>query len=232
MNAIATAIDPARLEANRGSGYPEPFRSQVLPREKRALGDAAGLTKIGINHTTLGPGAASSMRHWHTHEDELIYVLAGELCWLRTMGSRHSRRPVRGISGRPSRRPSARQSRTEPAVYLEISNRDRPTSRTIRTSISSGTRPRPRARIRTRTGGSTDRGGENASVYRMATAIRFRHKRLTAAPPGPAGWQDPGDMANRGYFRPSFFVAFLRINTQISAMMMIATKSQKNGFFV
>ena len=48
-------------------------------REKRALGDAFGLTKIGVNLSRLMPGKESSMRHWHTHEDELVYVLEGEL---------------------------------------------------------------------------------------------------------------------------------------------------------
>ena len=77
------ALDPATVAPRTGSMYPEPFRSRVLPREKRALGDALGLTKIGINLTTLGPGKESSMRHHHTHEDEFVYVLEGEVV-LRT----------------------------------------------------------------------------------------------------------------------------------------------------
>jgi uncharacterized cupin superfamily protein len=125
MNAIATAIDPARLPANTGSGYPEPYRSEVLPREKRALGDAAGLARIGINHTTLAPGAASSMRHWHTHEDELIYVLAGALVLVTDAGEA----PLRAghCAGFPAGHRDAHQlvnRGTVPAVYLEISNRD------------------------------------------------------------------------------------------------------------
>src|SRR5256885_15502976 len=74
---------PADVEPRSRSGYPEPFRSRVLPREKRALGDALGLNKIGVNLTTLAPGKESSMRHWHTHEDELVFVLEGEVV-LRT----------------------------------------------------------------------------------------------------------------------------------------------------
>ena len=38
------AIRATDLPARTGSLYPEPFRSRVLPREKRALGDAFGLT--------------------------------------------------------------------------------------------------------------------------------------------------------------------------------------------
>ena len=61
------------------SGYPEPYRSRVLPREVRRLGDAFGLTQFGFSLVTIFPGMESSMRHTHTHEDELIYMLEGEL---------------------------------------------------------------------------------------------------------------------------------------------------------
>ena len=77
------ALDPLTLVAQNSSGYPQPYRSRVLPREKRRLGDALGLTKIGVNLTTLPPGKESSMRHWHTHEDEFVYIVAGEVV-LRT----------------------------------------------------------------------------------------------------------------------------------------------------
>src|SRR6188508_3634687 len=86
--AISVPIDPRTLAPHASSGYPEAFAKQVLPREKRALGDAAGLTKIGVNLTTLWPGAASSMRHWHTHEDELVYLLEGELVLVTDAGER------------------------------------------------------------------------------------------------------------------------------------------------
>ena len=66
--AISMPIDPRELPVHASSGYPAHFARQVLPREKRALGDAAGLTKIGVNLTTLEPGKESSMRHWHTEE--------------------------------------------------------------------------------------------------------------------------------------------------------------------
>lgn len=125
MKYIAKTVQPIDLKPNSGSGYPEPFRSQVLPREKRALGDAAGLTKIGVNYTTLGPGAASSMRHWHTHEDELVYVLSGELVLVTDAGEQ----PLKAgqCAGFPAGHPDGHQlinRGKEPVVYLEISNRD------------------------------------------------------------------------------------------------------------
>src|SRR5436305_8313736 len=76
---VRPALDPATLQPRSTSGYPEPFRSRVLPREKRALGDALGLTKIGVNLTTLFPGKESSMRHFHTREDEMVFVVEGQV---------------------------------------------------------------------------------------------------------------------------------------------------------
>ncbi len=71
--AVAADVLPVR----RGSGYPAPFAAACVEREKRALGDAFGLTDYGVNLVTLPPGAWSSQRHWHAREDELIYVLEG-----------------------------------------------------------------------------------------------------------------------------------------------------------
>lgn len=125
MKSIATPIDALTLGPRTDSGYPEPFRLQVLPREKRALGDASGLTKIGVNHTTLAVGAASSMRHWHTHEDELVYVLEGELTLVTGAGERTLR--AGQCAGFPAAHEDGHQlinRGTVPAVYLEISNRD------------------------------------------------------------------------------------------------------------
>ncbi|MBK6599625.1 MAG: hypothetical protein IPG25_17780 [Proteobacteria bacterium] len=65
------ALDPNTVPPVNRSGYPDPYRSRCVPREKRALGDPLGLTKIGINLTTAA-GRESSMRHWHTREDEFV----------------------------------------------------------------------------------------------------------------------------------------------------------------
>jgi len=72
-------IDIASLKLDNATGYPEPFRRAVEGRWRKRLGNAVGLDQFGVNLTTLKPGAWSSQRHWHTAEDELIYVLEGEL---------------------------------------------------------------------------------------------------------------------------------------------------------
>lgn len=125
MPLALPALDPATLPPRSTSGYPEPFRSRVLPREKRAIGDALGLTKVGVNLTTLAPGKESSMRHFHTHEDELIFVVEGEVV-LHTDGGEQTL--TAGMcAGFPAGARNAHQlvNRTQaPARYLEISNRD------------------------------------------------------------------------------------------------------------
>jgi uncharacterized cupin superfamily protein len=125
MSVRKPALDPRSVEAISGSSYPEPYRSRVLPRPKRRLGDPLGLTRIGINQTTLPPGKESSMRHWHTHEDEFVYVLEGEVV-LRT-GAGEQVLAAGMCAGFPAGVEDGHQliNRSDrPAVYLEISNRD------------------------------------------------------------------------------------------------------------
>jgi uncharacterized cupin superfamily protein len=72
-------IDIDKLPADTSSGYPEEFRRDIVGRERKRLGNAAGLDQYGVNLCRLKPGAASSQRHWHQYEDELVYVLEGEV---------------------------------------------------------------------------------------------------------------------------------------------------------
>jgi uncharacterized cupin superfamily protein len=72
-------IDIPNLPADTTRPYPEPFREVLAGRERRRLGNAVGLTQFGVNLTTLKAGAWSSQRHWHEAEDELIYMLEGEV---------------------------------------------------------------------------------------------------------------------------------------------------------
>ena len=129
MSLKKPALDPMTLEPRSSSGYPEPYRSRVMPREKRSLGDALGLAKIGINHTTLPPGKESSMRHWHTHEEEFIYVLRGEVVLRTDAGEQVLKAGMcAGFPPSPERDNGDGHQLVnrsgEPVVYLEISNRD------------------------------------------------------------------------------------------------------------
>jgi uncharacterized cupin superfamily protein len=72
-------IDIAAGKTVVGSGYPAPYDEPCRQRKRFRLGDAAGLTQFGVNLLRLPPGVWSSQRHWHTAEDEFVYVLEGEV---------------------------------------------------------------------------------------------------------------------------------------------------------
>lgn len=76
---MSKRIDPDAIEPVVGTTYPPPFDEPCRARERKRLGDAAGLTQFGVNLLRLPPGAWSSQRHWHEREDEMIYVLSGEV---------------------------------------------------------------------------------------------------------------------------------------------------------
>jgi uncharacterized cupin superfamily protein len=128
VNAKISALDPSSIPPRISTGYPEPYRSRVLPREKRALGDPFGLTKIGVNHTTLPAGKESSMRHWHTLEEEFIYVLSGEVV-LKTDAGEQVLTPGMCAGFHPSADGKTGDGHqlinrsAQPATFLEISNR-------------------------------------------------------------------------------------------------------------
>ncbi len=69
----------ADVEPRTGTAYPAPFAEGFDGRLKRALTGELGITQFGVNVTTLEPGARSSQRHWHREEDEVVYILEGEL---------------------------------------------------------------------------------------------------------------------------------------------------------
>lgn len=119
------AIVALDLPARSSSLYPEPFRSRVLPRDKRALGDAFGLTAFGVNLTVLHPGAESSMRHWHSHEDELVYVLDGELVLRSDAGEQIVRAGMAiGFRAGDTDAHQLVNRSDRPATYLEVGSRD------------------------------------------------------------------------------------------------------------
>jgi uncharacterized cupin superfamily protein len=82
----APALDPATVPTTGPSDYPAPFHELVAGRERRRLGDALGLKNFGVNLLRLPPGCASSQRHWHTRQDEFVYVLAGEVVLVTDRG--------------------------------------------------------------------------------------------------------------------------------------------------
>ena len=80
-------IDPATLPVITGTLYPSPFDEPCRSRQRTRLADAAGLTQYGVNLLRLAPGAWSSQRHWHTHQDEFVYVVSGEVTLVTDAGA-------------------------------------------------------------------------------------------------------------------------------------------------
>jgi Cupin domain len=80
---MAKRIDVTLLAPVIGTHYPTPFDKPCRTRERRKLGDAAGLRQFGVNLLRLPPGAWSSQRHWHTKS---VYVVAGEVTLVTDAG--------------------------------------------------------------------------------------------------------------------------------------------------
>lgn len=59
------------------SNYPEPYFSRMNGRQKAQLGDFFGLKNFGVNLTRMAPNSESSIFHYHTKQDEFIYILEG-----------------------------------------------------------------------------------------------------------------------------------------------------------
>ncbi len=118
------ALDPDDVPVRKGSSYPAPFVEAVAGREKRALGDALGLRNFGVNLVRLPPGTASSQRHWHTRQDEFVYVLEGEVVLVSDAGEQ--RLGAGMVAGFPANSGDGHQliNRSQrDALYLEVGDR-------------------------------------------------------------------------------------------------------------
>jgi uncharacterized cupin superfamily protein len=119
-------IDIARLRIDSRTNYPPPFQGVVEGRERKRLGNAGGLDQFGVNLTTLKPGASSSLRHWHEQEDELIYMLEGEVVLVEDAGETVLRAgDAAGFKANSRDAHHLVNRATSNAVYLEIGTRSR-----------------------------------------------------------------------------------------------------------
>jgi len=119
-------IDIARVPERKGSGYPSPFDQPCAPRVRKPLGDEAGLNDFGVNLLSLPPGAWSSQRHWHSEEDEFVYVVSGELVLVTDEGETTLR--AGECAGFPKNTPNGHHlinRSSAAATCLEIGTRSR-----------------------------------------------------------------------------------------------------------
>jgi uncharacterized cupin superfamily protein len=121
---MAKRIDVTLLVPVIGTLYPTPFDEPCRTRERRKLGDAAGLRQFGVNLLRLPVGAWSSQRHWHTTADEFVYVVAGEVT-LVTDGGEELLRPgdAAGFKAGDTDGHCLQNRSTADALVLEIGTR-------------------------------------------------------------------------------------------------------------
>jgi uncharacterized cupin superfamily protein len=117
-------IDVELLPVRSGAFYPPPYDQPCRARERKRLGDAAGLTQFGINQLRLPPGAWSSQRHWHSKCDEFVYVLSGEIVLVTGGGDEILRRgDCAGFKAGDSNGHHFQNRSEQDAVLLEIGTR-------------------------------------------------------------------------------------------------------------
>jgi uncharacterized cupin superfamily protein len=116
------ALDPDDVPAQRGRAQTVPH-AHGRPREAPAR-RPLGLTRFGVNLVTHAPGAESALRHWHTLEDEFVWMLEGEVVLVTNAGEQVLRAgqcagyPAGGRDGHHFVNRS-----DAPARYLEVGSR-------------------------------------------------------------------------------------------------------------
>ncbi len=117
-------INHENVPSRTTSTYPDKFKPMVFGRVKQALGNAAGLQNFGVNLVTLAPGSCSALRHWHTQQDEFIYIIEGEVTLVTNAGAQILTPGM--MAGFPAGEEDGHQlvnrSNVE-VVYLEIGDR-------------------------------------------------------------------------------------------------------------
>src|ERR1700690_4292390 len=96
-------IEFTGVPVETGCTYPTPFDIPCSLQACQRLARFAGLTQFGVNLTVIEPGGWSSQRHWHSHEDEFVWVLEGELTLVTDAGEEQ----LRAGEGAPFRRGEA-----------------------------------------------------------------------------------------------------------------------------
>jgi uncharacterized cupin superfamily protein len=118
-------IHISSVPVRRGSGYPAPFDQPCSERLRQPLARSQGITRFGVNLAVIPPGGWTSQRHWHSQEDEFVWILEGELILISNDGEEILRAgdSVAFIAGEPDGHHLINRSAL-PAKLLEIGNAD------------------------------------------------------------------------------------------------------------
>ena len=91
---------------------------------RATLGDPGGLTQYGVAIETLMPGARSSDRHWHSRQDEFLWMIEGAAVVIEQAGE-YGIAPGDAVCW-PAASPTgtgSRTGRTGPARFLIVGMR-------------------------------------------------------------------------------------------------------------
>ena len=114
-------IDLSAIPVETGTTYPAEFRAAVEGRSRQRVGNAAGLKNFGVNLTTLVPGSQSALRHWHSAQDEFVYVVQGELVLITDEGEQTlGPGEMAGFAAGVANGHHLVNRSNQPATYLEI----------------------------------------------------------------------------------------------------------------
>lgn len=117
-------INPEEVPIENSTDYPDEFKSIVAGRFRQRLGNFAGLNNFGVNLVKLTPGSASALRHWHSHQDEFIYIVNGELTLITDTGEEVLTPGM--TAGFPANEANAHHlvnRSNRDAIYLEVGDR-------------------------------------------------------------------------------------------------------------
>ncbi len=117
-------INPEEVPIQNSTDYPEKFKSIVAGRFRQRLGNFAGLKNFGVNLVKLTPGSASALKHWHSHQDEFIYIVEGELTLITDAGEEVLTPGM--AAGFPANEANGHHlvnRSNQDAVYLEVGDR-------------------------------------------------------------------------------------------------------------
>ena len=119
--AIEAVSAPARAPMLT---FPEPLASLLKGRARHPLGSQFGLTNFGVNFTCLPPGSISAPRHYHSNQDEFVYILEGTPVLVTDAGETPLRPGMcAGFKAGSGNAHHLRNRSDTTVVYLEIGDR-------------------------------------------------------------------------------------------------------------
>jgi uncharacterized cupin superfamily protein len=119
--AIEAVSAPARAPMLT---FPEPLASLLKGRARHPLGSQFGLTNFGVNFTRLPPGSISAPRHYHSNQDEFVYILEGTPVLVTDAGETPLRPGMcAGFKAGSGNAHHLRNRSDTTVVYLEIGDR-------------------------------------------------------------------------------------------------------------